>query len=156
MAKRRQLTKKQLSVLEDLFNGELDEQGVLEKHKLSRNVYNKWLSEERFSARFKQCLHGLNRQSELIITRYTSLAAARLVQLTESENQETARRACLDIISFSLPVARSSGARPAGKAQKGADNKAEQLSPKTASRLLSALADEKKADNDKKAGLICG
>lgn len=144
MTKRRQLTKKQLSVLEDLFIGELDERAVLLKHKLSRNIYNKWLAEERFAERFKQSLNGLNRQSELIIARYASLAAARLVQLTESEKQETARKACLDIISFSLPMKAASKVEQAGKGRKDGEKRTERLPTRTASRLLAALADEKK------------
>ena len=143
MAKKRQLTKKQLSVLNDLFNGELDEQEVLLKHKLSRNVYNKWLAEERFSERFKNYINGLNRQSELVIARYATLAAARLVHLTESENQETCRKACLDIISFSLVKKTASKTKRPGNGANGADkNKNEPLPTKTASRLLAALADE--------------
>ncbi len=143
MGRRRQLSKKQLSVLDDLFSGDLSEQEVLLKHKLSRNVYNKWLAEERFAERFSNYINGLNRQSERIIARYTSLAAARLVHLTESENQETGRKACLDIISFSLAKKTVSKAKGYGKGVKEADKKAAKLPTKTARRLLAALAEEK-------------
>jgi len=144
MGRRRRLTRKQLSVLDDLFSGDFnDEEAVLLKHKLSRNVYNKWLSEEGFSERFSNCVNGLNRQSELMIARYATLAAARLVHLTESKNQETGRKACLDIISFSLAKKTVSKAKGDGKGVKEADKKAARLPTRTARRLLAALAEDK-------------
>jgi len=144
MGRRRQLSNKQISVLDDLFSGDFnDEQEVLLKHKLSRNVYNKWLSEERFAERFRNCINGLNRQSELLIARYATLAAARLVHLTESKNQETGRKACLDIISFSLAKKMVSKVKGDGKGVKEADKKAASLPTRTARRLLAALAEEK-------------
>jgi len=143
MGRRKYLTRKQLSVLEDLFSGDLNEHEVLLKHKLSKNIYNKWLSEERFAERFSHYINGLNRQSELLISRYATLAAVKLVDLTESENQETARKACLDIISFSLAKKTISKANGDVKGIKEADKKTPRLPTKTARKLLSALAEEK-------------
>jgi hypothetical protein len=75
-----------------------------------------------------------------LIAKYSLLAAAKLVQLIESEREETSRRACLDIIS--LPNIR---AKRGGKAQKGDLKSVKQpktLPPRTARRLLAALAEE--------------
>lgn len=137
------LSKKQLAVIEDLFAGELDEASVLDRHKISRNRYNKWLAEERFIAAFAERIGRPYRQSQLIIARYAPLAAAKLVQLTESDSAETARKACLDIIGFSgqgsgnsLPVCDPRALNPTAGEASG------QLSAETASRLLAALADE--------------
>jgi len=155
MGKRKNLTKKQLAVIEDLFAGELDEQAVLDKHKVSRNLYNRWLADERFAELFKERSARAYRQSELIIARYAPLAAAKLVQLTASESQETARKACLDIISRALfsPQVYPGGSNPqinpstslrAGLAAKHLDSQFPPVLPsETASRLLAALADEK-------------
>ena len=138
MAKQKQLTKRQLAVIEDLFSGELGEQQVLDKHNVSRNVYNKWQAEDNFSREFAQRIAGAHRQGQLIIARCASLAAAKLVQLTESENQETARKACLDIISLPKSTADKAD-RPSGPEMLGQQQN-QQLSPETASRLLTALA----------------
>jgi len=129
------LSKKQLAVIEDLFAGELDEAAVLDKHKISRNRYNKWLAEERFVASFAERIGRAYRQSQLIIARYAPLAAAKLVQLTESDSAETARKACLDIIS----MPRLAPQFTAGSDAVPASDK--QLSDETASRLLAALAE---------------
>jgi len=140
MAKRKQLSKKQLAVIEDLFSGELDEQAVLDKHRISRNVYNKWLGDERFADEFSLRIASAHRQGQLIIARYASLAAAKLVQLTESENQETARKACLDIITLPGRVAKETE-QPTDSQSSGLQQ-SQPLSEATFSRLLAALAEE--------------
>ena len=139
MAKRTKLSKKQLAVMEDLFSGELDEQAVLDKHKVRRSVYNRWLADGDFVEEFDRRIASAHRQSAALIARYAPLAAAKLVQLTESENQETARKACLDIIF--LPRIAAPKTEQSDKAKKDGDNPDEQLSEATVSRLLAALAE---------------
>ncbi len=139
MAKRKHLSKKQLAVVDDLFAGELDEQAVLDKYRVSRNVYNKWLTDEEFQAESARRISGAHLVSEALIARYCLVAAAKLVQLTDSENQETARKACLDIIS--LPKASAKRAEQTGEEQKSGEKQTEQLSAETASRILAALVE---------------
>ena len=139
MAKRTKLSKKQLAVMEDLFSGELDEQAVRDKHEVSRSVYNRWLADGDFVEEFDRRIASAHRQSAALIARYAPLAAAKLVQLTESENQETARKACLDIIS--LPKIAAPKTEQSYKAKKDDDDPAEQLSEATVSKLLAALAE---------------
>ena len=138
MGRRRQLSKKHLSVLDDLFSGDLSEQEVLLKHKLSRNVYNKWLTDERFTAEFDERIAGACREGELIIAKYAPLAAAKLVQLTESEKEETARKACMDIIS--LPALLDKRIVQPGELQTTETQLQQQLTEQAAGRLLAALA----------------
>ncbi|MHC4068075.1 MAG: hypothetical protein ACYS18_01925 [Planctomycetota bacterium] len=150
MARKRQLTKRQLGVIDEIFSAELDERAILEKHNVSRNVYNKWLAEERFQAEIARRVTSVRLQSEALIARYSLLAAAKLVQLIESEKEETSRRACLDIIS--LPNMKSKKGVMAGKVQKGDFKSPEQsklLPPRTARRLLAALAEEKVSGKNK-------
>lgn len=132
------LSKRQLAVIDDLFSGD-DEQTVLARHRISRQIYIKWQANGDFTAEFDRRIATLNRQSELIIARYTVLATAKLVQLTESEKEETARKACLDVIS--LP--RSVGQKTAETADNPQDNNNVELSQETASKLLAVLAEEK-------------
>lgn len=149
MAKRKQLTKRQLAVIEDLFSdfSMVDEQAVLDKHKVSRNVYNKWLAEASFTEQFDRRITAAHRQSAALIARYAPLAAAKLVQLTDSDKEETARKACLDIISMPQ-IARTCGNDSAGANLKSqmANQKSQiapQLSDQTVGRLLAILAEEK-------------
>jgi len=159
MAKRKQLTKRQLAVIEDLFSGELDEQAVLDKHKVSRNVYNKWLAEASFTEQFDQRIAAAYCQSAALIARYAPLAAAKLVQLTESDKEETARKACLDIISVPHQLSLGSRLIGAGKTQASSEppapnpspdtsgGQAQQLSDQTARKLLAILAEERDQDS---------
>lgn len=141
MSRKKNLSRKQLAVIDDLFAGELDEHAVLTKHKVTEPLYNKWLAEERFSEALSRRISRAHRQSQLIVARYAPLAAAKLVQLTESDSQETARKACLDIISGPFPAPQFTAGSDSGPAS--AEHPAE-LSPETASRLLATLAEEQR------------
>lgn len=125
-------------MIDDLFAGQLDEQAILDKHNVSRNIYNKWLTDENFANEFDRRIAALNRQSKLITARYAPLAAARLVQLTESEKEETSRKACLDIISLPPPAAKKS--EQSTELQNASAQQVPPLSDETAGRLLAALA----------------
>jgi len=143
MARKNYLSTKQLAVIEDLFSGELDESVILQKHKISRNLLNRWLADEAFKKQFDERVESAHRQSELIIARYAPLAAAKLVQLTESDKEETARKACLDIISLRRPAERLAVAETATDKDSESQSVETQLSDETAARLLAALAAQK-------------
>lgn len=141
MTRRKYLSQRQLAILDDLFNSDIDEQAVLDKHKVRRNTYDRWLEDKLFVERFKQYVNGLKRRSELLMAKYSCLAAAKLVELTASGKDETARKACLDIIS--LPKIGPQKTEHPDKGKQDSGNPAEQLSDETCSRLLAALAEEK-------------
>lgn len=143
MAGKRHLSKKQLWVIDDLFSGELDEQQVLKKHSVSRNTYSKWLADELFSEEFSRRIFWLNRHSEALIARYAPIAAAKLVELTGSDKEETARKACLDILSIPMAaVKKASDNTPAGQRPQHGDEQTPQLSADIAGKLLAILAQQ--------------
>ncbi len=141
MSKDKRPSKKQLAVIDDLLNGQLDEQSVLTKHKVSRAVYSKWLSDDNFVGEFNCRIASAYRQSQALIARYSLAAAARLVHLTESEKEETARKACIDIISLPMLSVQKSE-QPAERKTAG-PLLIEQFSAETISKLLKVLAEEK-------------
>jgi hypothetical protein len=140
MAKRRYLNQKQLTVLDDLFNSHLDEQEVLDKHKVRRSTYERWLADELFAEWLKRYVNGLRRRSELLMAKYSHLAAAKLVELTASDKAETARRACLDIINQPKVVGEKNDGRGVSVDIQQSNTA---LTPETASKLLAAMAEEK-------------
>jgi hypothetical protein len=129
------LTARQLSVIDDLFAGEIDEREIFEKHRINKRVYDKWLTEENFANEFDRRIKSAHRRGELIIARFANVAAAKLVELTNSENQETSRKACLDVINYLRQNNQPSPAEQASEAEQPPD-----LPPELASRLLAALA----------------
>ena len=139
MARRRYLNQKQLAVLNDLFTSDLNEQAILDKHKVRRSTYERWLADKLFVERFKRYVNGLKRRSELLMAKHSCLAATKLVELTTSDKAETARKACLDIIS--APKITANKDEQPDKSQKDSDRETEQLSAETASRILAVLAE---------------
>ncbi len=96
---KRKLTRKQREVIADLFGSGMDENTVMEKHNLSEKVYKRWLRDQSFQDEISWQMQSARRQSEMIISRFAPAAAAKLVSLTASDKEETARRACLDIMA---------------------------------------------------------
>ncbi len=138
------LSKRQFALIDELFNADLSEQQVLEKYQVSRNLFNKWLGDELFVGEYERRIASARLAGQALIARYSLIAAAKLLALTESENPETARKACLDVIS--LPASSQSMQCPDGT-QNDKQDHSEQLSPQLAQRLLAALAEEKNSQS---------
>lgn len=145
MTEKKKLTQKQIAVIDDLFEGAIEEQAILEKHKVTQRTYNRWLANESFMDEFTRRLHWATLQSQGIIARYAFVAATKLVQLTESENQETARKACLDIISTPLKIIRKDVPMENETPKPFAY---EALSPQMCGRLLETMAELEKKDKN--------
>ncbi len=137
MAKAKQLTRRQSALIEGLFAGQLEEQAVLDKHDVSRRLYFKWLADEAFAELLNRQVAVAYRRSKLLIARQAPTVASTLVGLTKCGKEETARKACLDIIcpNSSIHSAETSAA-PDGRPPEST-----QISPQAAGRLLAALAE---------------
>ena len=139
------LSTKQFAVIEDLFEGELEEQVIQEKHNLSRKLYDKWLADKDFIDRLNKRLAWEHRRGEFMLARYTRVAVSNLVRLTDCNKPETARKACLDMITMRynhLSDRSSSGtpALPAGDTTSQFESM--NLAPETTSKSLAVLAEE--------------
>jgi len=130
------LSKKQREVIDDLFTGVTEEQQILDNHKVDRRLFDKWMADVTFVAEFDRRLESARRKSELIIARYATVAASKLAMLTESESQETSRKACLDIIGLLRPDKKQSDSPE----MDDSETRPADLPPEIASRLLAALA----------------
>ena len=139
MSKEKVLSAKQLAVIEDLFEGK-KEQEILKKHNLSRKLYEKWLADESFNRQLDRRAEWENRRSGLMLARKAREAVSDLAGLTKSQQSETARKACIDIITISAN-------RSAGSSAAQADNPAmppdsPPLSPEITGKLLAVLAEQ--------------
>ena len=146
MINARPLSTRQFAVIEDLFEGEMEEQVILEKHKLSRKLYDKWLADEVFTGWLDKRLAWEYRRSEFMLARYTRVAVSNLVRLTDCKKPETARKACLDIITMRANVL--AGARSSGTTVLPGNNpklppESPNLSPETTGKFLAILAEAK-------------
>ncbi|MFA5291607.1 MAG: hypothetical protein WC496_01085 [Phycisphaerae bacterium] len=130
------ITKRQLIILDELFETGGDESAVLKRHNISRKLWAKWLAEEDFADEIAARMDALKRQSGMLISKYAPFAAAKLIELCGSENQETARKAALDIINL-----HRSQTQDTPDNEPPALPKLPSISPETASKLLSVLAE---------------
>ena len=80
-------------------------------------------------------------QSNLIVSRYAPVAAARLVELTESDKEETARKACLDVIS--MPTKFFEELKEKKKTRPKLN-----MSDETAAKVLKILAEDQQLANE--------
>lgn len=145
MSRTKQLTKRQLDVIEDLFTGLLDEQAILDKYKLSRKLYSKWRNDDSFNEQFDKRIADAYRQSAVMIARHATEAAEKLIELTSSDRPETARKACLDIISMPILTAKEK-AWSSDETQPADTQPQLSLNAETAGKLLAVLAEEKVDD----------
>jgi hypothetical protein len=132
------LGKVQRAVIKDLLESQLPEHEVLEKHKVNPWQYKKWLANGLFTREFNARLDARMRQGNLIMLRCFPQAAETFVKLIKSQKEETARKACFDVITLwkndeadHLPV------------QKDTRDEAPQLSQEKAAKIWAILAENK-------------
>jgi len=147
MSESKKLTRRQAAVIEDLFTSDLKEPEILEKHSVKRHEYARWLADEHFTEQLEQRMAHAHRQARIVLARHTSKAADRLIALTTCEREETARKACLDIIAL------NAGQKPSIEADVDPEPiravpPSGGLTPEIAGRLLAALAGARQDDED--------
>jgi len=79
--------------------------------------------------------------SEFMLARYARVAVSNLVRLTDCKQPETARKACIDIIT--MRTNRLVGTPVVQGDNPTAVSESPNLSPVTAGKLLAVLAEEK-------------
>ena len=141
MSKHTKITKKQIDVINDLFASEQKENEILQKHKVSRALYNKWLADENFMRELDNRIAIAHKRIAARIAGNVSKAVEKLITLSNGDN-DISRKACLDIIalqkqvSINQPQVRQETKTPETPANAN-------LSDEAAGRILAALAEEK-------------
>ena len=132
------LTQKQLKIIEEWLNNGGDEVEISMKYGISYKQWIRWLSNKYFSEEINGRIEMAKCRSQILLAKYLPLATAKLVQLCNSDNQETSRRACLDILALEKGLKQVSEA-----ATEAADEPEPTIDAATASKILAALAGEK-------------
>jgi hypothetical protein len=145
MTEARPLSAKQLAVIDDLFEGKEDAE-ILRIHNISRKLYDEWLADEGFNEHLNRRMVWKYRGCELMLAHSARKAVCSLMKMTESEQAETARKACIDIITMRANLL--AGTRSSGTPDKSIDTPAlspesQPFSPETAGKILAVLAAEK-------------
>ncbi|MDD5458612.1 MAG: hypothetical protein PHF37_04405 [Phycisphaerae bacterium] len=137
-----QLNARQRRIIKALLEGKLDEDAILKRCEVSRATYDLWFDNELFRAELGKRLAAIRRRNEARLEVFMATAAAKLVQLTESKNQETARKACLDIIKMNTASKQKCTDKNDKKRQE-----THSLDPETAKKLSKFLIEEKEKGN---------
>lgn len=146
MTKVKPLNAKQLAVIDDLFEGRLEEQKILKNHNISRKLYDRWLADESFNQQLVRRTEWEYHRVEIILARSAQQAVSNLMELTKSKQSETARKACIDVITMRANIL--AGNRSSGTPALPVDNpkllpESPNLSHETAGKILAVLAEEK-------------
>lgn len=136
-----ELSKKQKKVMDELFEAAEDEAIVLDNNNVSRDVFNNWLTEDSWIREFDRRIEESRRRAQIIITQFQAAAAIKLVELTSGKSEETARKACLDIIQMPRIIKEA--------ILKGGDELLK-VSEETAEEILILLAKDGKKTRHKK------
>ena len=128
------LNKRQLDFIDELFRAGTDEASACAKNNISGALYRQWLNQKAFTDELIFRGESAKRASRILLSQYLTVAAAKLVALTGSDKEETARRACLDILSLD-------NGRQADDDETPAEEPQLNISPETASKLLKVLAE---------------
>ena len=139
MSKAKQLTKKQIQVIDVLFKNVKEESEILQKLNVSWMMYNKWFADEIFAEEFNNRIAAEKKRAAAYIACSASKAIDNLVTLSGGTS-ETARKACLDLIALQSQAITQPQPQP--QAPEQSDSPKSDLSPETASRILAALAEE--------------
>lgn len=142
MVNAKPLSAKQLAVIEDLLLGEAEEQAILENHNISRKLYDKWLADESFIEHLDRWMVWEYRRGELMLACSVRKAVSNLMELTKSKQSETARKACIDIITISGNCL--SHRQSAQVDNPASSPESPQFTSETAGKLLAVLAEAKK------------
>jgi len=144
--KQQTLSVRQKALIDELAAGTTDISAALQKHRISKQLYRQWLKLPEFAGELlfqRDCGFA---QSRMILARFAPAAAARLVALTESDKEETVRKACLDIITLSgkleLPGRDDENGDSEESAADTAGTVGPDISPETAAKILELLAQE--------------
>jgi hypothetical protein len=147
MSKPKPLSTKQLAVIDDLFEGRMEEPDMLKHHNISRKLYDRWLADEDFNNHLDRRMIWEYRRCEFMLAHYARVAASNLVRLTDAnpKQPESARKACIDIITMRANLL--AGSRSSGTAALVTDNpellpESPSLTPETAGKILAVLAEE--------------
>jgi hypothetical protein len=126
------INSKQKRFLSDILDKRLTVDRAMEISGVSGEILCKWFSSPAFIDELAGRIEIVTRRADMIISQNRVTAAENLVRLTSCDKEETARKACLDILELT-----AAGKAPQNDAAKPA------MSEQTAAKLLEILANEK-------------
>lgn len=91
------LTIKQKELMDLLFDGKPIDDALLQCS-LTKGLYVQWSASPAWVRAYEERMDELKKQTITIIGAFQPVAAVKLIALMDSEKEETARHACLDVL----------------------------------------------------------
>jgi hypothetical protein len=136
------LTKEQLKIIYNWIRNEEDETKILKKYRITYKKWAQWLNDENVRQEIKGKVLAAKTRSKLFLARYLPLASAKLIELCNSDNYETSRKACIEILNFAHQNSIESDDEQIDAKDKLPN--VSEFDSQTQSKLLAVLAESKK------------
>ena len=116
-----------------------EEVEVLRRHRISPEVFDRLLNDPGFARDVNNRIGLSIVRTRLLIAQYAQAATAKLISMTNCEKEETARKACLDVIT--LAQKQSEPTLQKEEVSKIVESATPtELTPEQASKMLAVLA----------------
>ncbi len=127
------VNKKQRDFLDEILNNRTTVELASEKLQISGDCLCRWFASPTFIEELASRIELITKRADMLISQNRLTAAEKLVCLTGCDKEETARKACLDILELTAR-------------QKQDPNKTStaKISPELAAKLLNVIAKETK------------
>ena len=93
------LTKLQNKIIDEIFIGEKTLDEILKQNKIAKKVYMGWLSNEAFREYFQQSMTNEYLSAKVLLSRYSTVAAGKIINLLSSDKPEITLKACTVVLS---------------------------------------------------------
>lgn len=145
---RKKLTKTQRRFIETLCECNGDEARAIHQSGIKDYVWQQWLEQAVFRRAMADVLRTVRRRARLILACRCAEAARRLAELTEHEKEETARKACIDVIRLDGDINKDAAdiIEPPRKRKRSK----RKVDAKTASAILELVSGRRKRRSCKK------
>ncbi|MHC4462082.1 MAG: hypothetical protein ACYS6W_11185 [Planctomycetota bacterium] len=127
-----------IKAVNDILRGK-DEGEALEIHGISKEAFDDILEEPEFIRHVRNRIGLSVIRARLLIAQYAQVATAKLISLTDCEKEETARKACLDVITLAQKQGEETVQKD--KVAEIVESSPQVLDPETASKMLAVLAE---------------
>lgn len=131
--------------LSRIFAGE-DENNVLKSFGIPQSVYRRWLKSEKYQQKLQEKIEDCQRQAQIMISSYKTVAAAKLIGLISCDKEQTARQACLDVLQMESLISKTKEDEKTDETNKLI------LTSKTAAAITRILASQKAGNESEDNG----
>lgn len=93
-------TRKHIKILKKWIKNEGDDTKLPKRYKINHKKWGKLLKTKLFKDEISGRFEVAKKRSQLLMAKYLPLATAKLIEQCNSDNNETSRKACLEIIEL--------------------------------------------------------